>query len=323
MIELSYNENVFSIEYAALEYIRPDKIQYQYMLVGFDKNWINAGKRRVAYYTNLDPGKYKFRVRATNGLDNWIEKNVPLTVRIIPPFWKTWWFITLSALLILVIIFMSLRYRINRLLEMERLRTRLAADLHDEIASNLSSIAMFSKIIQDESHSFVNTSAAMPQLLDRIISLSQESVVAIRDIIWAIDPKTETIYNLLLRIRDACISTCRAKNISFKFILPEKELLPSENLSPEQRKNLWLLLKEGINNSVKHSIANEISLAVTYNGGHLKVIIKDDGVGYDTSVKHEGKGLTTMKKRAADLNGKLEVISKPNDGTIVNIILNL
>ena len=97
---------------------------------------------------------------------------------------------------------MIFRYRLNRLLEMERLRTRIAADLHDEIASNLSSIAMFSKIIQDESHSFTKISTAMPQLLDRIISLSQESVVAIRDIIWAIDPKTETIYNLLLRIRD-------------------------------------------------------------------------------------------------------------------------
>ncbi len=322
-IKLNYDQNVFSIEYAALDFIRPDKIQYQYMLEGFDKSWIEAGKRRVAYYTNLDAGQYKFRVRATNGLDKWIEKTVPLNIRIIPPFWKTWWFITLSALTFLAMVFMILRYRINRLLEMERLRTRLAADLHDEIASNLSSIAMFSKIIQTESHGFVKTTTAMPQLLDRIISLSQDSVVAIRDIIWAIDPKTETIYNLLLRIRDACITTCRAKDISFKFILPDKELLPSENLSPEQRKNLWLLLKEGINNAVKHSNANEISLAVTYNGGHLKVIIKDNGIGYDVSANFDGKGLHTMKKRVKDLNGKLEVISKTNEGTIVNITLNL
>ncbi len=322
-IELNYNQNVFSIDYAALDFIRPDKIQYEYMLEGFDKNWINAKSRRVAYYTNLDPGRYKFRVRASNGVNRWIEKTVPLDIRIIPPFWLTWWFITLCILLVIAIIFMIFRYRLNRLLEMERLRTRIAADLHDEIASNLSSIAMFSKIIQDESNSLTKTSTAMPQLLDRIISLSQESVVAIRDIIWAIDPKTETIHNLLLRIRDACISTCRAKSISFKFILPEKELLPSENLSPEQRKNLWLLLKEGINNAVKHSQANEISLAVTYNGGHLKVIIKDNGIGFDIAKHYEGKGRTTMKKRVDDLHGRLDVISKSNEGTIITIILDL
>ncbi len=322
-IELNYNQNVFSIEYAALDYIRPDKIQYQYMLEGFDENWINAGQRRVAYYTNIDAGKYKFRLRASNGVNGWIEKSTSLNIRVIPPFWLTWWFITLTILILIAIMLMIFRYRLNRLLEMERLRTRIAADLHDEIASNLSSIAMFSKIIQDESNSFTKISAAMPQLLDRIISLSQESVVAIRDIIWAIDPKTETIYNLLLRIRDNCISTCRAKSISFKFILPEKELLPSENLSPEQRKNLWLLLKEGINNAVKHAQAKEISLAVTYNGGHLKVIIKDNGVGYDTTTHYEGKGLTTMKKRVDDLHGKLNVISKLNEGTIITIILNL
>ena len=85
-IELNYNQNVFSIGYAALDYIRPDKIQYQYMLDGFDKNWINAGSRRVAYYTNLDAGKYKFRVRASNGVNGWIEKTTPLNIRSHPTF---------------------------------------------------------------------------------------------------------------------------------------------------------------------------------------------------------------------------------------------
>jgi ligand-binding sensor domain-containing protein/signal transduction histidine kinase len=322
-VTLQYNQNVFSIDFAALEFDRSDKVEYAYMLQGFDKNWIYSGKRRNAYYTNLDPGSYTFLVKASYGNDLWIEREKALLINIIPPFWLTWWFISLTSVLIVLAIFAFYRYRVNRLLEMEKLRIRIASDLHDEIATNLSSIFMFSKIIQDESAPGAQKSEMLPQLLERITVLSQESVTAIRDIIWAIDPKTETIFNLLVRIRDSFISSCRAKNIALNFNIPAKEYLPATNLSPEQRKNLWLLLKEALSNSVKHSCASELNVTVLHYSGLTKITIKDDGKGFNMKSSSRGKGLGTMKKRAEALKGDFEMISAEGKGTTIKIAVSL
>lgn len=320
-VELEYNENMFSLEFASLDYSDPLKNQYAYMLEGIDQDWIYAGNMRFANYTHLSPGKYTFKVRATNSDGVWGKKIKSMTITIIPPVWERWWFLLTTGAVIIIIIFVVYKYRVNSLLEIERLRTRIAADLHDEIASNLSSIAMFGKIIQDETGTPSKASVMMPQLLERIISLSQESVVSIRDIIWAIDPKTETIHDLLIRIRDMIISSCRAKNISLNYDIPNKDLLPSKNLSPEQRRDLWMLLKEALSNSVKHSNCTELIVISLYDGERIKIVIKDNGKGFDTSVTYNGKGLSTMKKRASNLDAILEFYSEPGMGT--TIILNM
>jgi signal transduction histidine kinase len=180
---------------------------------------------------------------------------------------------------------------------------------------------MFGKIIQDETKTPSKASIMMPQLLERIITLSQESVVSIRDIIWAIDPKTETMHDLLIRVRDMIISSCRAKEITLNYDLPNKELLPSKNLSPEQRRDLWMLMKEALSNSVKHSGCTELYVITLYDGEHIKIVIKDNGKGFNTSVNYNGKGLGTMKKRASYLGAILEFSSEPGKGT--TIILNM
>jgi signal transduction histidine kinase len=136
------------------------------------------------------------------------------------------------------------RYRVNQLLEIERVRTRIAADLHDDIAANLSSIAMFSQLIKNQGTPIEQENNPMFSLLDRILELSKESVTAIRDIIWAIDPKPENAYGLLIKARDTVINSCRAKDINFIFDVPSKEAFPPENLAPDKRKDLYLLIKK-------------------------------------------------------------------------------
>jgi ligand-binding sensor domain-containing protein len=320
-IILSYFQNYFSLEFASLDYTNPAENKYAYKLEGFDNEWIYSGKRRFASYTNLDPGEYLFRVKGSNNNGIWNEKGSSLKILITPPFWRTWWFIAISTLLVIMLTYLIYKYRINKLLEIERLKNRLASDLHDDIASNLSSIAMFSQIVHDEGKKTNTVTPMMNQLIEKITSMSQDSVASIRDIIWAIDPKPETIFDLFIRVQDTFITHCRAKGINFTLNIPDKEHLPQQNLAPEERKNIWLLMKEAINNSIKHSCANEISIHAIYKSNNLNIIILDNGKGFDTSLEYKGKGMETIKKRAENLNGEVTMVSSAESGTIINLHL--
>ncbi|RPI68946.1 MAG: hypothetical protein EHM47_13925, partial [Ignavibacteriales bacterium] len=315
----SHSENYFSLEFAALDFTNSSENKYGYKLEGFDKEWIYSGKRRFASYTNLDPGEYNFRVKGSNNDGVWNEEGSLLKIIINPPFWQTWWFRILTIFLIAELFYLLYRYRLNRLLEIERIKNRLASDLHDDIATNLSSIAMFSQIIHDENKKFCSGSHMTNELIEKITAMSQDSVTSIREIIWAIDPKQETIYDLLIRARDAYIMHCRAKNINFILDMPDRDHLPKQNLTPEERKNIWLLIKEAITNSIKHSCATEISIHTLYKNHNLNLIIMDNGKGFDTSYEYSGKGMNTMKKRAENLGGEVTIVSNKENGTIINL----
>lgn len=313
-IEIKYSDNVFSIDFVALGYARPDKINYAYMLEGFDNDWIHSKNRRTAYYTNLNAGTYHFKVMASTDNYNWFYIDKPLVITIIPPFWQRWWFIVSVFIFLVGVVLLAYRYRVNQLLKMERLRVRIAQDLHDELASNLSSIAMFGRIIKDTPSDDGKGNVA-GEMLERIINLSQHSVNSIREIIWALDPKTGTLYDLLLKVRDFIVNNARAKNINPIISIPSKESLPASNLSPELRRNLWLLLKEIFMNSIKHSDSKNLFFTAVYNHKILKIEIRDDGKGFDINGSYEGHGLTNINRRARQLNADVKVESQPGDGT--------
>ncbi len=313
-IEIKYSDNVFSIDFVALGYARPDKISYAYMLEGFDNDWIHSKNRRTAYYTNLNAGTYNFRVMASTDNYNWFYMDNPLIITIIPPIWQRWWFILSVFVLLVAVVLMVYRYRVNQLLKMERLRVRIAQDLHDELASNLSSIAMFGRIIKDTPPDD-DKGNVTGEMLERIINLSQHSVNSIREIIWALDPKTGSLYDLLLKVRDFIINNARAKKINPVISIPSKESLPAANLSPEMRRNLWLLLKEIFMNSIKHSESKNIFFTAVYNHKILKFEIRDDGKGFDINASYEGHGLTNINRRAKQLNADVKVESIPGEGT--------
>ncbi|HSL90577.1 MAG TPA: two-component regulator propeller domain-containing protein [Ignavibacteriaceae bacterium] len=317
-IEIKYSDNVFSIDFVSLGYARPDKISYAYMLEGFDNDWIHSKNRRTAYYTNLNAGTYHFKVMASSDNYNWFYIDKPLVITIIPPFWQKWWFILSVFVFLIGIILLAYRYRVNQLLKMERLRVRIAQDLHDELASNLSSIAMFGRIIQD-TPAGDNKGNVAGEMLDRIINLSQHSVNSIREIIWALDPKTGTLYDLLLKVRDFIVNNARAKKINPVISIPSKEVLPAANLSPELRRNLWLLLKEIFMNSLKHSESKNIFFTASYAHKMLKIEIRDDGKGFDVNGNYDGHGLTNINRRAKQLNADVKVESNEGEGTKYSI----
>jgi signal transduction histidine kinase len=208
-------------------------------------------------------------------------------------------------------------------MEIERLRMAIASDLHDEVATNLSTIAMFSRIVQDGMGSGKTVGEERAQLQERITSLAQESVGSIRDIIWALDPKKETLSDLLTRLEDVILPVCRAKGIRLRFQRPDAENLPSANLSPKVRQHLWLLLKEGVNNAIKHSGCTELNVAIEHVSGRLHIRVADNGVGFAAGGSTNGKGLGTMRMRAKQLGGTLELASSPGVGTVVKAEVGL
>lgn len=310
-MELSYDMNNCEINFIGISYKGERTVRYQYSLGENDTLWRQPIEHSRVTLAALKPSRYIFRVRAINQFG--IASLEPAIWRftILPPLWQRWWFIAIVLIIIGLVIYQIYRYRINKILEMERLRHHLASDLHDELATNLSSIAMFSNIVKEN-----------PQqlgLLERITILAKESVDAVRDIIWTLDTKQETVESLLTRLHDITVVNCRAKNFQLKFDLPAKDILPAFYLQPETNKNLWLLLKEAVNNSCKHSGCSEILIETTYSTGLLNIRVKDNGNGFDHSAIRQsrtaGKGLETMKMRADELGGTLHIDSQPGQGT--------
>ncbi|MBI5214351.1 MAG: hypothetical protein HY960_01215 [Ignavibacteriae bacterium] len=317
--ELPYDRNNVRFDFTGISFKSENRIKYQYQLLPEDNHWLVPTSERSVTYRSLKPGTYTFQVKAISA--DGVESNRAgiVSFTILQPFWMTWWFLSLSVIILVGTVYAIVRYRIQRAVEIERLRTRLAADLHDEIATNLSSIAMYSKIVQDDSYN----DPERKQLLERVSILSNQSVDAIREIIWAIDPRTETLHDLLIRVQDFLNGACHAKAIQPHIVIPSKENLPSFNLRPEQRKNLWLLLKEAINNSMKHSECTNIQFRCSYVNRTLSIEIEDNGKGFDQSEKSTGKGLETMKMRCRTLDCSFEILSKPNHGTKILLAVKL
>ena len=309
-IELSYYQNVFSFEFAALDFTSPSKNQYAYMMKGFDNNWIYSGNRRFVTYTNLDPGTYVFKVKGSNNDDVWNEKGVSLTIIILPPFWKTWWFISLAVLLGGGFIILFITFRVKHLLDIERFRTKLAADLHDNIGSSLTEISILSEVI---SQKLDDAAQDIKKNLKMISDNSRNLIDNMSDIVWLVNPKRDSLYDLILRLRDTYTELSSYASISFRS--ENIKSLEKVSLSMEHRQHLYLIFKEGINNCITHSCCTEISLDALVKGKKLEMILKDNGKGFNINDDFPGNGLVNIKRRAKAIGGTVDIISKEGEGT--------
>lgn len=320
-ISLTSQDDFISLEFAALDYSAPERNRYAYMLEGFDRTWVYPGTRRYVAYTHLDGGHYVFRVKGSNSDGIWNETGLSIHLSMTPPIWKTPGFMALGIALAALLALAFYRYRVTKLVEMERLRTRIASDLHDELASNLSSIALFTTIVQDAAAS--RADPAENQLYQRIVALARESVTSIREIIWAIDTRPETVCDLLIRLKDTMHPVCHAKQIRLQFDDPDPELFPRHNLPPEHRKDLWLLLKEAVTNAVNHSACSDLAIGCAFDRGQLKVSVVDNGKGLVRETERKGKGLETMRMRAKNLGGSIEFRATQGGGTTLSIAVRV
>ncbi len=277
---------------------------------GFDADWIQSGTRRYASYTNLDHGEYRFRVKGCNNDGVWNETGAAIRIIITPPFWETWWFRALIALSVVGALALLYRHRVARLLEIERLRVRIASDLHDDIGATLTKISLHSELIQDD--------ACSPEVrasLRKIGAMSRELVTTMSDVVWSIDARNDTVGNLLDRMREFAASVLAARAVVFNFNINGLEL--DKRLPVDLRQNLYLIFKEAINNVAKHADATRVEIDLENSNDAFKMAIHDDGEAGAENERMTGHGLRNMKMRAQRLGGQLEIV--PNGGWTVRL----
>lgn len=311
-LELSYNDNYIQIEFAGLEFTNPAKNQYKYKLEGLDKNWIYAGTRRLAIYTNLDPGNYVFKVKASNNDGVWSEHEAALFLLVAPPFWMTWWFRFAAVLFILSVFYALHILKAKRLLAFERLRIQIASDLHDEVGATLTSLSIQSQLLNLEKDRHKLSSR-----INLIEELSARAIGTMSDIVWSIDSRNDTLEDLINRMKDFSFQLLNDKQIQTCYSI--KILNPEKKISIDARHNIYLIFKEAVNNIAKHSSAGNAEVKILSELDRFEMYIRDDGIGtnLNENTNGNGNGLRNMNMRAKRIGGRLELIS--NTGLTVKL----
>jgi ligand-binding sensor domain-containing protein/two-component sensor histidine kinase len=319
--ELSATQNQVQIDFFGLSFAPGEMLRYQYKLEGSGEDWSEASDLRTANYPGLTPGTYRFLVRAVSADGTLSETPAAITFTILQPVWKRWWFVTLVALVLGLAAYAFYRYRVRRLVELERVRTRIATDLHDDIGSNLSLIAMASEVAKQQA-------AENPQMLDSLALVSRtsrQSVDAMSDIVWAVNPKRDHLHDLTERMRRFASDTFAAKDIEFEFVTPEGGQA-NIKLGTEIRRHVYLIFKESINNIAKHAACTEVKIDLQVNYRKLLLEISDNGNGFDpkqSSNGYGGNGLSSMQERAATIKGQVEIETQKGFGTVVRLKIPL
>ncbi len=329
-IALSAGDDFFAFEFVALDYSNPQNHRYAYMLAGFDHDWIYCGARRYASYTNLDPGKYVFRVKGSNNDGVWNETGVAVKVVIRPPFWRTWWFSFLSIGCLIAGAAFShhyrVRHKIKRLLEIERVRAlenervrqQVADDFHDELGQKLTNMTLFAEILK---RNLNGISPECATYLDKIRETSKNLSAGVRNFIWALDPEQDSLYDLAIYLKDSGDEIFDKAGIDFR-VHGISPALEDVKLPMNWRRHLTLIFKEGMNNVLKHATCKNVTLEMIMKHDNLVISLTDDGKGFNGNGSHEtngesGRGLCSMSNRAAKLQGELIVVTHLGKGTTI------
>ena len=314
---LQPNRNQIQVDFVGLGFGSGESLNYQYMLEGADQSWTVPAKQRSVNFASLRPGGYRFLVRALNV--NGVPSSTPASLQftVLPPIWQRWWFVSFAILAMLFLIYAAHRYRVARLLELERVRTRIATDLHDDIGSSLSQIVILSELVRQQAGARLEHAA---EPLSRITNVSRELVDSMSDIVWAINPKKDHLGDLAQRMRRFSGDLLAGRGIELRFRVGGAG---ERRLMAEVRREVFLIFKESINNMARHSGCTEVDIDFEVSGDWLTLRLSDNGAGFDPGRSAEGAGLASMAARAGKMSGQLEVSSGPGHGTTVTLSIPL
>ena len=309
-LELNSAQQQISLDFIGLGASLGEKLKYEYRLG--DADW-TATTERTINFANLAADDYKFEVRAQT-TDRIYSQPATVSFRIAAPVWQRWWFIVLAAILIGLAIYYIYRNRLKRLLEMERMRTRIATDLHDDIGANLTRIALLSEVANQQA-----VNGTVKTLLPSIAGIARESVASMNDIVWAIAPEHDSLLDLTRRMRQHAEEVFTMRDIDLSFNAPAADT--DLKLSVGVRRDVLLIFKEAVNNAARHSSCSQVEINFSVENSKLLLQIKDNGAGFTADPEVDGQGLRSMSRRAKALGGDLTIES--DDGTLVKFELIL
>jgi signal transduction histidine kinase/ligand-binding sensor domain-containing protein len=316
------------IDYTALAFAAPENVRFRHRLEGLDDSWIDDTRRTVSY-TRLPAGPYVFRVIACGSDGTWNDAGATLRIDVAPFLWQRWWFrlLALAAFataLAGVVRHTSLRRLRARLLAVERdaaldrERARIARDIHDDVGNRLTTISLLSGLTRRHQAE----PASVARHAAEIEAAAREVTDSLDDIVWAVNPRHDSLPDLVSRIGRFAAELLGRAGIACRLRLPDDP--PPRTVSAEVRHNLYLAFKEAVTNAVRHAQAREVEIAVTIVAETLKVQVRDDGRGFGAGEDAPGAdGLRNMRRRMADIGGSVEIASAPGAGTRVFFTLPL
>ena len=321
--ELKYFQNNLAFHLSAPTYIDEKQTRFSYMLEGSGhENWSEPSTNTSINFVNLSPGDYTLKAKAIflHGLYPTIESSFSFTI--LPPWWLTWWFKSIVAFVIVGLGVLGVRFYINRKLELQRVmlekkqaiekeRTRIATDMHDDLGAGLSQIKFLSEAIGMKRQKHL----PIEEEVSSIRSFSDEMIDKMGEIVWALNEKNDTLNDLLSYTRSYAVEYLEQTGIKCHVQQPDN--VPQLDVSGEFRRNIYLTVKESLHNIVKHAEATDVSIQIEI-GKWLTIRISDNGIGLNNSTPGEfGNGLISMRNRMKELGGSFEIVSK--EGTEVRI----
>ncbi|MEM7657541.1 MAG: two-component regulator propeller domain-containing protein [Bacteroidota bacterium] len=328
-LRLSHRDYVLSFEFAALDFTQPLKNQYAYQMEGLDEEWVMAGDRRFVTYTNLAPGSYTFRVKASNNDGVWNETGTSVQIVVTPPWWQRWWAWLIYAVLLGWGIFGLVRYRTRKVRqemrlqakleqakveERERVRAQSSRDFHDEAGNHITKISLYTGLVKRG----LSEQTDLLDYLSKIETNVKELSGGMKDFIWMLDPHKDGLAALVQRMVDTGYKVFEDSSIEF---IPTVELdaLPEQRMDVNSKRNLLLLFKEGMNNALKYARASTVYFTATLQDQVLIIELRDDGLGFERDKLARVNGLNNMEKRAEEIGASLEVEATPGIGTLIRL----
>lgn len=302
------------VRFTALSLRASERNRFRFRLDGVDSRWNDAGAARLARYFNLGPGSYQFRVVACNDDGLWNLIGAAVTLEIQPHFWQTWWFrlaVIAAAAGLLVVWYRS---RVARLREIENLRVQIAADLHDDVGARLTKVAMVTEWLDGE----IAPTDRNKSHIENISRTTREIIQAMDEIVWTINPKNDTLDNLANYIFQYAQDYFQDSGVRCRLDLPAK--LPEKTMSTEERHNLFMAVKEALNNILKHAHATEARVQLSLTDDQLVIVVADNGRGFPTlPASGAGDGLNNMRARLERIGGRLMLGQNPGGGALVRM----
>ena len=318
------SKEVVEIHFTSLNLASPERARFKYQLEGYETKWTET-KERTARFTKLPHGRYRFLVKASNEDGFWNPRPATVSIVVEPPFWKTWWFQTgmVVALLggIIGIVYFISTQKLQRQLALmrqqealEKERSRIARDLHDQLGANLTQVALLGEMVESDK----NLPEEIESHAQQISRTARETSTALDEIVWAANPSNDTLEGLVSYACKYAQDYLALAGIRYRLDVPAQ--LPDANIAPDLRHNVFLAFKESVNNVVKHAKAGEVKIRLRLDSNKFTIEIEDDGRGPGDAAKKTGRnGLRNMRKRMEDVGGTFTM--KPGDerGTVVRL----
>jgi signal transduction histidine kinase/ligand-binding sensor domain-containing protein len=313
-------------EFTALNLSTPENMQFRYRLEGVDDTWVDGKNQRNVSYPGLTAGNYRFLVTARNKGAEWNATPASFAFSIQPFFWETWPFkiSALAAFTIGVVVvgryvsFRRLRRKVQALEQqaaLEKERARIAKDIHDDVGGSLTQAALLLNLASQDQREPEKVGVHIRRAAATVTQVTE----SIDEIVWAADPRNDTLADLNDYISLFAVQFLQAANIRCRIDAPKH--IPARSLSPEARHSLFLVVKEALNNVVRHANAREVRLLIVVTDESLKIEIKDDGRGFAAAPQDSGHdGLRNMRQRMDEIGGELHIESRPDLGASVSVV---